>query len=286
MSARGSDNLRGIQSLLYERNTNGSYTNGQTSEGVTDTIRTEVKKYQSTFAEHSSSSIPKSLYEVSYPEAINPTDTVRARKPTHLLGKQPMSDELLHIEESSYQESEIEIELFPEEAEAYSEEVYEEDSYSDDSEDDYEEETIELKAAVELEAETMDTEASSITLKSRSGSSSELLAFLVSYDNSAFGESFELRKGRWVITNRPSDEFDYILINDDSVSSLHAIIRASGHGKIQVLDQLSEFGTGILRKGTSEEEECCGKMVELTHGDVIRFGNKRFLVCIVPEMGK
>ena len=110
----------------------------------------------------------------------------------------------------------------------------------------------------------------------------KVIGFLVSFDGDENGECFDVRSGRLLITCRPTDQGDYILINHETISPLHAIIRATKEGKVEVLDQLSEYGTGITRAGQEEEIEVAGARMVLQHGDVLRFGERRFIVCLVP----
>ena len=111
---------------------------------------------------------------------------------------------------------------------------------------------------------------------------SKIVGFLVSFDNDPNGEVFEIHSGRWLLTSHQTAHGDYILINDESISPLHAIIRASSDGRVEVLDQLSEYGTAVLRKGAEEEEQISGVVITIEHGDVLRFGKRHFVVCVVP----
>ncbi len=113
---------------------------------------------------------------------------------------------------------------------------------------------------------------------------SKIVGFLVSFDNNEFGEVYEIRAGRWLLTSRPTDHGDFILIDDETISPLHAIIRATRDGAIQILDQLSEYGTAVISSGSDEEKEVTGSLVGVDHGDVVRFGERRFVVCRVPEV--
>lgn len=113
------------------------------------------------------------------------------------------------------------------------------------------------------------------------GQVSPIVGFLVSFDVNPNGEVFELRSGRWIISCERTSSGNYILLDDDSVSPLHAIMRVSGTGEIQVLDQLSEHGTGIRRFGIEEEELLTGSMSSIEHGDMVRFGNRMFHVCVI-----
>lgn len=116
-----------------------------------------------------------------------------------------------------------------------------------------------------------------------SGEKTKIVAFLISFDKDKVGEVFEIRAGRWLVTSRPTDHGDYILIADDSISPLHAILRATKDGKVQVLDQLSEFGTGVYRSGSDQKIEIAGGLETVNHGDIVRFGERYFVVCIVPD---
>jgi hypothetical protein len=112
---------------------------------------------------------------------------------------------------------------------------------------------------------------------------SKIVGMLVSYDNDPNGEVFPVRSGRWLITSRATDHGDYIIIDDETISPLHAILRATKDGKLQVLDQLSEHGTGIIRAGEDEEIEIAGGLEPLYHGDTVRFGERYYLIGLVPE---
>jgi len=112
---------------------------------------------------------------------------------------------------------------------------------------------------------------------------SKVIGFLVSFDKNKFGDIFEIRAGRWLITSRPTDHGEFILIEDETVSPLHAIIRATKEGRIQVLDQLSEFGTGVTRRDDTVEQEVSGTMVNVDHGDSLRLGERHFVVVTIPQ---
>lgn len=114
-------------------------------------------------------------------------------------------------------------------------------------------------------------------------SKSKIVGFLVSFDTEPNGEVFEIQAGRFLVTSRPTDHGEFVLINDPSISPLHAIIRATAEGKVQILDQLSEFGTGVIRAGSQEEEEVAGTMATVAHGDTVRFGKRTFIICLVPK---
>lgn len=110
-----------------------------------------------------------------------------------------------------------------------------------------------------------------------------VMGFLVSYDSNRNGDVCTLRSGRLIVTSAPQSNGNYLLINDETVSPLHAIMRVSQGGEIQILDQLSEFGTIIRRFGSDEEVELSGEKSTLEHGDVVRFGNRSFHVCVIAR---
>lgn len=121
------------------------------------------------------------------------------------------------------------------------------------------------------------------SIKVKSSANSKILGVLVSFDDNPMGTLTELRVGRWLVTSQPTDLGDFIMIDDPSVSPLHGIIRASANGKLQVLDQLSEYGTVITKSLTGEEIDIAGKMVEIEHGDKIKFGERNFHVCLIQN---
>lgn len=114
---------------------------------------------------------------------------------------------------------------------------------------------------------------------------SPVIGFLVSYDVDENGTIFELRSGRLIVSNTTAGEGNCLVIHDETVSPMHAIIRVATDCTIQVLDQLSEFGTKIIRLGDETEEELSGEKSMLGHGDILMFGERSFHVCtIVPHV--
>jgi hypothetical protein len=108
-----------------------------------------------------------------------------------------------------------------------------------------------------------------------------LIGFLVSFDKNENGDVFELRSGRLIISSEPAAGWSYIVVEDSSVSPMHAILRIDSSGVVQVLDQLSEFGTKIKRFGSQDEETISGEKSTIEHGDIIKFGERTFHVCIL-----
>jgi hypothetical protein len=124
------------------------------------------------------------------------------------------------------------------------------------------------------------------TVVSKSSETGKLVGLLVSYDRVESGEIFEIRAGRFIITSQVSANGDYLLIDDETISPLHAIVRVSKEGNVQVLDQLSEYGTGIIRVGAEVEEEISGALANLSNGDILRFGKRNFVFVSIPTMPK
>lgn len=108
-----------------------------------------------------------------------------------------------------------------------------------------------------------------------------VVGFLVSFDSNVNGDVYELRTGRLIITSESAGQGNYLLVRDESVSPMHAILRISQAGEVQVLDQLSEFGTRIRRFESGEEQELSGDKGTVEHGDIIMFGNRKFHVCMI-----
>ncbi len=110
-----------------------------------------------------------------------------------------------------------------------------------------------------------------------------VVGVLVTYDRDPNGEIYPLRSGRLIVTSEMPSGGNFLYLEDESVSSMHAIMRISDDAKLQVLDQLSEHGTQIRRADGSEEVRLSGDKAEVHHGDEISFGERRFTVCILPK---
>jgi UDP-2,3-diacylglucosamine pyrophosphatase LpxH len=64
---------------------------------------------------------------------------------------------------------------------------------------------------------------------------------------------------------------------------MHAIMRISSTGEIQLLDQLSEHGTKVKRANGGQVDELSGDKALVYHGDTIFFGKRSFHVCMVSR---
>lgn len=108
-----------------------------------------------------------------------------------------------------------------------------------------------------------------------------VVGFLVSFDSNPNGDVYELRSGRLIVTSEGASQGNYLIVRDESVSPMHAILRITQSSEIQVLDQLSEFGTKIKRFGSEQEIELSGDKGTIEHGDKIYFGKRMFHVCLL-----
>lgn len=112
---------------------------------------------------------------------------------------------------------------------------------------------------------------------------SPLAGFLVSFDLDPLGTFIELRSGRLLVSSEPLPTGNCLVIEDPSVSSMHAIVKVSSGGQLDVLDQLSESGTRIIRGHDGREESLSGERGAVAHGDVVAFGARKFHVCLLPR---
>ncbi len=118
----------------------------------------------------------------------------------------------------------------------------------------------------------------------RHDSTARIIGFLVSFDQIEGGEVFELRVGRWLVSSNPMSQKDTIIVEDDSISALHAVVKVLQKGEVQILDQLSENGTGVMKHGKSSEDDASHGVITISHGDVVRFGKRYFVYCAVPRI--
>ncbi len=111
-----------------------------------------------------------------------------------------------------------------------------------------------------------------------------LVGFLVSYDDGQAGDMRELRVGRWVVCRKSLGTANFtIVVDDETISESHATLRVHPNGELDVLDQFSERGTAVLRRESAVEEVLCVSATSVKHGDIVRFGQRRFHVCIVER---
>jgi len=109
----------------------------------------------------------------------------------------------------------------------------------------------------------------------------KLVGFLISYAHDSMGKYIELREGRLLVSNSAHSADSCLVINHDSVSSMHAIMRISADGTILILDQLSEHGTRIKRADSDKEDQLMGDKTSITHGDVVIFGECEYHLVVI-----
>jgi hypothetical protein len=133
---------------------------------------------------------------------------------------------------------------------------------------------VQSSPAVPRSSESSES-AGARTGKLRAG---RLVGWLVSYEHPD-GRAIELRAGRFFVTGtsiRPTD----LILEDQSISTPHALMAISENG-LQIQDLMSERGTFVRPQGEAQYTREEG-VVEVRHGDWIRFGDVEFLVSIVP----
>lgn len=110
-----------------------------------------------------------------------------------------------------------------------------------------------------------------------------LFGWLVTY-SSPEGEAIELREGRFFVTSSSLKETDLIL-EDESVSTPHAMITVSVDTGLIVQDLMSERGVFVRRRGAGVYERE-PEPTEIENGDWVRFGDVEFLVSLIPYVGE
>ena len=133
----------------------------------------------------------------------------------------------------------------------------------------------------QYEMEAMPIERSSKPEEIYWKNNTQLVGFLVSFDYEPNGSYLELRVGRLIVSSKFEGSGNCLVLQDESVSPMHAIMRITLGNSVQVLDQLSESGTRIQRAGSGEEQFLSGEKSTLSHGDVIVFGDRSFHLCLV-----
>ena len=107
----------------------------------------------------------------------------------------------------------------------------------------------------------------------------KVIGFLVDYDADPNGQVAIIRLGRVIVSSDAVDKGSCFVIDDETVSPMHAILLAK-ESSVIVLDQLSEYGTTVERAG-GEKLDLSGDKATLEHGDVLSFGEKKYKVCLV-----
>ncbi|WKZ57185.1 MAG: FHA domain-containing protein [Bdellovibrionota bacterium] len=115
------------------------------------------------------------------------------------------------------------------------------------------------------------------------GMAGRLFGWLVSY-RIAEGHAVELREGKFFVTQSSLKEHDLVL-EDDSVSTPHALITVSLDQGLMVQDLMSERGVHVRRRREDGYQRIAESEV-LRHGDWVRFGDVEFLVSLIAHVGE
>lgn len=115
------------------------------------------------------------------------------------------------------------------------------------------------------------------------GRAGRLFGWLVNYADPN-GSAIEIREGKFFVSGKsvkPSD----LVIDDQTISSPHALLTVGPATGVVVQDLMSERGVHVRRKGmdTYKREE---ESVAVTHGDWLRFGDVEFLVSLIAHPGE
>ncbi|MEN9847069.1 MAG: Inner rane component of cytoplasmic domain [Pseudomonadota bacterium] len=107
-----------------------------------------------------------------------------------------------------------------------------------------------------------------------------LFGWLVSFE-SPDGRAIELREGKFFVTGSSIRRTD-LVIEDASISTPHALMSVSADHGLLIQDLMSERGV-FVRPGERGQYKREDGVVELKHGDWVRFGDVEFLVTVVPS---
>jgi pSer/pThr/pTyr-binding forkhead associated (FHA) protein len=109
-----------------------------------------------------------------------------------------------------------------------------------------------------------------------------LCGWLVSYSDPQ-GAAVELREGKFFVSRsslKPTD----LIVEEESISTPHALITVIGGSALQVQDLMSERGVFVRRRG-GDTYQRIEENVAAEHGDWLRFGDVEFLVSMIAQVG-
>ncbi len=144
------------------------------------------------------------------------------------------------------------------------------------------EDIIKEENIMEKELRAVESKVTSIKsagIKQQPDKQTALFGWFVSYQE-AVGVSREIREGKFFVTAKSLKPND-LIIEDDSVSTPHAMITVSHELGFQIQDLMSEHGLYIKKHG-SKKYEVIDDIEVVENGDWIRFGNIEFMVVIMP----
>lgn len=105
-----------------------------------------------------------------------------------------------------------------------------------------------------------------------------LNGWLVSYSDPK-GVANELREGKFFVS-RSSLKGSDLILDDDSISTPHALFAVNASDGLRVQDLMSDRGV-FVRRRTGEAYQRVLESTKLEHGDWVRFGDVEFLVAII-----
>lgn len=111
-----------------------------------------------------------------------------------------------------------------------------------------------------------------------------LVGWFIGYGETKAGLTYEVRTGRFLITKEALLDSDVVL-EDDTLSTPHCILKASADDGISIQDLMSENGTSVKKSNRAKFQTCDGP-TPLNSGDVIKLGGTEMLVVLVPQAGK
>ena len=110
-----------------------------------------------------------------------------------------------------------------------------------------------------------------------------LFGWLVSYGDPC-GQAIELREGQYFVSKDRLKESD-LLLDDQSVSTPHCVLRVGVDTGFEAQDLMSERGV-FVRSRDSDVYRREHDRVTIEHGDWLRFGDVEFLVSLIAYPGK
>ena len=113
---------------------------------------------------------------------------------------------------------------------------------------------------------------------SEAANKGRLYGWLVSYTDPR-GIANELRDGKFFVSRSSLKGTDLIL-DDDSISTPHALVGVNVNDGLMIQDLMSDRGV-FVRKRTADTYQRVLESTKIEHGDWVRFGDVEFLVAII-----
>ncbi len=106
-----------------------------------------------------------------------------------------------------------------------------------------------------------------------------LVGWLVDYRDQR-GAGIELREGQFFVSRTRLKDSD-LIIDHGSISTPHALVRATKQNGVELQDLMSERGIKIRRHSSSSWQNV-EERVKLGHGDRVQFGEVEYLLVLIP----